>query len=58
MKKNCENIAKETIRPTRFAPSDVRERKKAKSIIGALTWRSIGMKAPSATTAMANRAIT
>ncbi len=44
-KKNWASIAKLTKKPTRFAPRNVRERKKAKSTIGALTRRSISTNA-------------
>ena len=54
MKKNWANIANVTRKPTRFAPSEVRERKNVKSIIGALTRRSIWTNAASPTMATAN----
>ncbi len=44
-KKNWASIAKETMNATRFAPRNVRERKKPKSTIGAWTCSSMTRKA-------------
>ena len=54
-KKNWANIANVIMKPTMLAPTEVRERKKLKSIIGARTRSSITTKAASATAARANR---
>ena len=56
MKKNIANIANVTMKATRFAPRNVRERKKAKSTIGARTRRSITTKRDQATTARGEQA--